>query len=166
MIRALAIALLIATPAAAQGKPTAVLFDGLLMYQPALMRPLAPLAGDLERQGWRVVQDTHLGIFSIDEEPVVVIGHSAGGAKALAFAKHQAELARFQPHVITLDAAPWWSGVYHCPVKVCVNMRTPTYPPIRGARNVSVTGVSHVTIATDRSIRAMVLRQTAPLVRR
>lgn len=163
-IRVLAIAIMTATPAAAQSKPTAVLFDGLLQYQPALLRPLAPLAGDLERQGWRVIHDTHLGAFSADEEPVLLVGHSAGGAKALEFAKRQAELARYQPIVITLDAAPWWHGVYRCHVKVCINLHTPTYPKIAGARNVSVNG-SHVGIATDRTIRTIILRQAAPLLR-
>ena len=147
---ALALAtLLIATPAAAQVKPTAVLLNGLAMYQPNSMTPLAPLADDLREQGWRVIMDTHFMMRADDEEPVVIIGHSMGGGKALEFAARQKERALFEPTVITLDAAPAW----RCPVKTCINLKTPLYPLL-----------PHVTVALSEAARRIILRETARLI--
>lgn len=120
-------AALIATPAAAQSvvvKPTALLFNGLAQYQPGILTPLAALASDLRQQGWRVVIDNHLGIFSRNEEPVLIVGHSAGGARAYMFGKKMVEEAKFHPLIITLDAATVWGDVYRCPVENCINIHT------------------------------------------
>ena len=38
------------------------------------------MALEMARQGWRVVIDTHLGLSTKSEEPVLIVGHSAGGA--------------------------------------------------------------------------------------
>ena len=163
---ALALAtLLIATPAAAQVKPTAVLLNGLAMYQPNSMTPLAPLADDLREQGWRVIMDTHFMMRADDEEPVVIIGHSMGGGKALEFAARQKERALFEPTVITLDAAPAW----RCPVKTCINLKTPLYPPVAGARNIDAGRLTnpllpHVTVALSEAARRIILRETARLI--
>lgn len=168
MIRALALAAVMLTvPAAAQTRPTAVLLDGFAMYQPAPLRPLAELGSKLERQGFRVVHDTHLGLFAAAEEPVVLIGHSAGGATALALAKRQVEQVKYHPTVILLDAAPHWSGVWRCHVARCIAFHTLGYPTIRGARNIPVRiGLfEHARIATDDHVIATILRQTAQLVR-
>lgn len=159
------VAALIATPAAAQVKPTAVLLNGLAMYQPNSWTPLAPLADDLRRQGWRVIMDTHFMMRADDEEPVVIIGHSAGGGKALEFAARQKQRTLFEPTVITLDAAPAW----RCPVKTCINLKTPLYPPVAGATNIDAAGISnpllpHVTVALSETARQIILRETAKLI--
>ena len=154
-----------ATPAIAQVKPTAVLLNGLAMYQPNSMTPLAPLADDLRRQGWRVIMDTHFMMRADDEEPVVIIGHSAGGGKALEFAARQKERTLFEPTVITLDAAPAW----RCPVKTCINLKTRFYPPVAGATNIDAGRLSnpllpHVTVALSEATRRIILRETARLL--
>lgn len=159
------LAVLITTPAAAQVKPTAVLLNGLAMYQPNSMTPLAPLADDLRRQGWRVIMDTHFMMRADDEEPVVIIGHSAGGGKALEFAARQKERTLFEPTVITLDAAPAW----RCPVKTCINLKTPLYPPVAGAKNIDAGRLTnpllpHVTVALSEAARRLILRETAKLL--
>ena len=159
------LAVLITTPAAAQVKPTAVLLNGLAMYQPNSMTPLAPLANDLRRQGWRVIMDTHFMMRADDEEPVVIIGHSAGGGKALEFAARQKERTLFEPTVITLDAAPAW----RCPVKTCINLKTPLYPPVAGAKNIDAGRLTnpllpHVTVALSEAARRLILRETAKLL--
>jgi hypothetical protein len=165
-------AALIATPAAAQSpiKPTALLFNGLAQYQPGILTPLAPLASDLRAQGWRVVIDTHLGLFTKNEEPVLVVGHSAGGARAYMFGKKMVDEAKFHPLIITLDAATVWGDVYRCPVENCINIHTLTYPRIPGSYNLS-TGkvtdsiVTHVTIPMNGDIRKAILQQAADLLR-
>jgi hypothetical protein len=169
---ALAAAALIATPAAAQSpiKPTALLFNGLAQYQPGILTPLAPLANDLRRQGWRVVIDSHLGLFTKSEEPVLVVGHSAGGARAYMFGKKMVDEAKFHPLIITLDAATVWGDVYRCPVESCINIHTLTYPKIPGSYNLSagkVTGsiVTHVTIPMNGDVRKAILQQAADLLR-
>lgn len=161
---------LIATPAAAQVKPTAVLFNGLAQFQPGILTPLAVLAADLRRQGWRVVMDSHLGFWSRDEEPVLLIGHSAGGARAYQFARRQVEEVKFHPTIITLDAATVWGNVYRCPVKSCINIHTATYPRIPGSYNlrtakVTDSFVTHVSIPFNSDIRRAILQQTADLLR-
>ncbi len=159
-----------AQPATAQVKPTAILFNGLAQYQPGILTPLAPLAADLRRQGWRVLIDSHLGLQTGDEEPVLLIGHSAGGARAYQFAKKMVEQAKYNPTVITLDAATVWGDVYTCPVANCMNIHTATYPKIPGSYNLS-TGkvtdsfVTHVSVPFNGSIRKAILRQTAELMR-
>lgn len=175
---ALAFALaLIATPAAAQPehaalpiKPTALLFNGLAQYQPGILTPLAPLAADLRRQGWRVVIDTHLGLWTKNEEPVLIIGHSAGGARAYMFGKRMVDEAKFHPTIITLDAATIWGDVYRCPVENCINIHSPTYPRIPGSYNLrssNVTNsiVTHVSIPFNSDIRRAILQQSADLLR-
>jgi hypothetical protein len=165
-------AALIATPAAAQSpvKPTALLFNGLAQYQPGILTPLAALANDLRRQGWRVVIDSHLGLFSKSEEPVLIVGHSAGGARAYMFGKKMVDEAKFHPAIITLDAATVWGDVYRCPVESCINIHTLTYPKIPGSYNLSagkVTNsiVTHVTIPLNGDIRKAILQQAADLMR-
>jgi hypothetical protein len=165
-------AALFATPAAAQSpiKPTALLFNGLAQYQPGIMTPLAALAGDLRRQGWRVVIDTHLGLWTKSEEPVLIIGHSAGGARAYMFGKRMVDEVKFHPLIITLDAATVWGDVYRCPVETCINIHTLTYPKIPGSYNLSagkVTDsiVTHVSIPFNSDIRKAILQQSADLLR-
>lgn len=168
---ALAAAALIATPAAAQSpvKPTALLFNGLAQYQPGFLTPLAPLASDLRAQGWRVVIDTHLGLRSGDEEPVLIIGHSAGGARAYMFGRRMVKEAKFHPMIITLDAATIWGDVYTCPVESCINIHSATYPRIPGSYNLAAskvtdTVVTHVTIPLVSGIRKAILQQAADLL--
>ena len=165
-------AALIATPAAAQSpvKPTALLFNGLAQYQPGILTPLAALAGDLRRQGWRVVIDTHLGFMTKSEEPVLIVGHSAGGARAYMFGRRMVEEAKFHPTIITLDAATVWGDVYRCPVESCINIHSATYPRIPGSYNLSagkVTDsiVTHVSIPFNSDIRKAILQQSADLLR-
>jgi hypothetical protein len=167
---ALAVALA-ATPAAAQSpvKPTALLFNGLAQYQPGILTPLAPLASDLRAQGWRVVIDTHLGLFTKSEEPVLIIGHSAGGARAFMFGRRMADEAKFHPLIITLDAATIWGDVYRCPVENCINIHSPTYPRIPGSYNLSSSKVTdsivtHVSIPFNSDIRRAILKQSADLM--
>lgn len=166
---------LIATPVAAQPesaafKPTALLFNGLAQYQPGILTPLAPLAADLRRQGWRVVIDTHLGLWTKNEEPVLIVGHSAGGARAYMFGKRMVDEAKFHPTIITLDAATIWGDVYRCPVENCINIHSPTYPRIPGsynlrASNVTSAFVTHVSIPFNSDIRKAILQQSADLLR-
>ncbi len=166
---------IVATPAAAQGegspiKPTALLFNGLAQYQPGILTPLAPLASDLRAQGWRVVIDTHLGLFSRNEEPVLIIGHSAGGARAYMFGKRMADEAKFHPVIITLDAATIWGDVYRCPVENCINIHSATYPRIPGSFNLASSNVTnsivtHVSIPFNSDIRRAILAQSADLMR-
>jgi hypothetical protein len=165
-------AALIATPAAAQSpvKPTALLFNGLAQYQPGILTPLAALASDLRNQGWRVVIDSHLGLFTRNEEPVLVIGHSAGGARAYMFGKKMVDEAKFHPLIVTLDAATVWGDVYRCPVENCINIHTLTYPKIPGSYNLSAgkvtdSVVTHVTVPLNRDIRKAILQQAADLLR-
>jgi hypothetical protein len=162
---------LAAAPAAAQSpvKPTALLFNGLAQYQPGILTPLAPLASDLRAQGWRVVIDTHLGLFTKSEEPVLIIGHSAGGARAFMFGRRMADEAKFHPVIITLDAATIWGDVYRCPVENCINIHSATYPRIPGSYNLSsgkVTDsiVTHVSIPFNSDIRRAILKQSADLL--
>jgi hypothetical protein len=164
-------AALIATPAVAQSpvKPTALLFNGLAQYQPGFLTPLAILARDLREQGWRVVIDTHLGLRSGDEEPVLIVGHSAGGARAYMFGKRMVKEAKFHPTIITLDAATIWGDVYTCPVESCINIHSATYPRIPGGYNLAASKVTdsvvtHVTIPLNGDIRKAILRQTADLL--
>lgn len=151
-------------PADAQRRPTIVMYDGAFQYQPAILRPLSlsGLGSKLEQQGFRVVYDTHLGIFTLDEEPVGYVGHSAGGAAALRAAKRQAEQIKYRPLVITFDAAPAWSGVWHCAVDVCLNFKTLGYPDIQGAKNIPVMA-THVGLPFDSYVQSIVLKYTAPL---
>lgn len=164
-------AALIATPAAAQSpiKPTALLFNGLAQYQPGILTPLAPLANDLRAQGWRVVIDTHLGLFTKSEEPVLIVGHSAGGARAYMFGKKMADEAKFHPTIITLDAATIWGDVYRCPVENCINIHTLTYPRIPGSYNLRVGNVTnsivtHVSIPFNSDVRKAILQQASDLL--
>ena len=168
---------LIATPAAAQTeraaspiKPTALLFNGLAQYQPGILTPLAPLAADLRRQGWRVLIDTHLGLWTKSEEPVLIIGHSAGGARAYMFGKQMADEAKFHPTIITLDAATVWGNVYRCPVENCINIHSATYPRIPGSYNLRSSAVTeaivtHVSIPFNTDIRRAILQQSLDLLR-
>lgn len=168
-------AAILAAPAAGQAeprspvKPTALLFNGLAQYQPGFLTPLAPLADDLRRQGWRVVIDTHLGLSTKSEEPVLIVGHSAGGARAYMFGKRMANEAKFHPTIITLDAATVWGDVYRCPVENCINIHSSTYPKIPGSYNLrssSVTNsiVTHVSIPFNSDIRRAILKQSADLL--
>jgi hypothetical protein len=166
------LAALIATPAFAESpvKPTALLFNGLAQYQPGILTPLAGIAADLRHQGWRVLIDNHLGTWTRNEEPVLIIGHSAGGARAYMFGKRMAEEAKFHPTIITLDAATVWGDVYRCPVESCINIHSATYPRIPGSYNLRSSKltesiVTHVSIPLNTDIRRAILRQTADLMR-
>ncbi len=165
-------AALIVTPAAAQSpvKPTALLFNGLAQYQPGILTPLAPLAADLRQQGWRVLIDTHLGLYTRNEEPVLIIGHSAGGARAYMFAKRMVQEAKFHPAVITLDAATVWGDVYTCPVESCINIHTATYPKIPGSYNLRTSKltdaiVTHVSVPFNTDIRRAIVAQASELLK-
>lgn len=168
MIRATALALVLATvPASAQTRPTVAIIDGALQYQPAILRPLSlsGIRGKLERLGYRVVTSTHFGEGLVGEEPVLLVAHSAGGARAHCFAKEQVEQAKFHPVVITLDAAPWWCDhIYQCPVEFCINIKTLGYPNIRGARNIPAQ-TSHVGLPFDEVVQGLVVKYAAPLAR-
>lgn len=94
--------------------------------------PLAPLANDLRAQGWRVIIDTHLGLYTKSEEPVLIVGHSAGGARAYMFGKKMVDEAKFHPLIITLDAATVWGDVYRCPVGKLHQHPHPDLPEDRG----------------------------------
>jgi hypothetical protein len=166
-----------ATPASAQAdqtgspfKPTALLFNGLAQYQPGFLTPLAPLASDLRAQGWRVLIDTHLGLSTKNEEPVLIVGHSAGGARAYMFGKQMVDEAKFHPTIITLDAATVWGNVYRCPVENCINIHSATYPRIPGSFNLASSKVTdsivtHVSIPFNTDIRRAILQQAADLLR-
>ncbi len=165
MIRT-SLAILALTVPAFAGKPSAVLCNGAFQYQPAMFTPLASLGDKLERQGWRVVIDNHI-LCGEGEEPVLIIGHSAGGAAALAFAKRQVEQTKFHPTVILLDAAPWWSGVYRSPVAHCFSIRTPAYPKIPGCKNIDAPPLvmGHVTIPFSDSVQRTILSYSATLLK-
>lgn len=158
------LAALIATPAGAQTKPTALLINGLFMYQPAALTPLASLGAALERQGFRVVIDTHFLLQHSDEEPVIVIGQSRGGSTALEFQKRQRQLAKYIPFTITLDAAP----ALPCAVpNWCVNIKTPRYRRVARAMNIpapvpNIPLVDHVAMAFDDNVIRLVLNHARP----
>ncbi len=165
MIRTILVIVLIATPAFA-GKPTAVLCNGAFQFQPGMLTPLASLGRRLEQQGWRVVIDNHI-LCGEGEEPVLIVGHSAGGASALAFAKRQVEQTKFHPTVVLLDAAPWWSGVYRSHVEHCFSIRTPEYPKIPRCKNIDAPPLvmGHVTIPFSDSVQRTILSYSATLLK-
>ena len=135
--------------------PTILVLNGLLQYQPAisplLPTPLTLLIHDLREDGFRVVEDTHFVTLHSNEEPVIVVGHSQGGGAALRYAERMKREAKFNPLVITFDAAP----NYRCPTR-CINFMSRQYPPVPGASNINSNskcsrGMNRMRIATPRS---------------
>ncbi len=82
---------------------------------------------------------------------MLIVGHSAGGARAYMFGKKMADEAKFHPAIITLDAATVWGDVYRCPVESCINIHTLTYPKIPGSYNLSAGKITN-SIVTHVSI--------------
>lgn len=154
--------LMIASPADA--RPTAVLINGATIYTPDPFTPLSLLANMLRAAGYRVVVTTHFTLCE-DEEPVIVVGHSAGGAAALACAERLVVQVKYHPTVITLDAAPWWRGVWRCHVETCINIRTPGYPKISGAKDIPINTSSHVGLAWNETVHRIVLMHAQKLLR-
>lgn len=146
--------------------PTILLLNGLLQYQPAILTPLGMgmfgLRPMLEEMGFRVITDTHLALRSTEEEPVAVIGHSAGGGAALKFAEGQVRNARFHPIVITFDAVP----PYKCPTR-CFNFKSAAYWPVPGATNILVDlPFSHTYMVLAPSVKMKVKSLVVPLTGR
>lgn len=111
-------------------KPLAILLNGLLAYQPASLTPLAPLGSLLEKHGYEVCITNHFNTGCAGREPVLIIGHSQGGASAL-------ELAQRYPaaRVVTFDAV----RMPRCASRSgCLNFRTPGYPRVPGALNIDL----------------------------
>lgn len=144
--------------------PTVLLLNGLFMYQPAAVTPLAPLGDELRAAGFRVVIDNHLQTWHADEEPVAVIGHSRGGWSAFMVQKRQQQNGRVVPYVITFDAAP--AGP--CPVPgMCLNIHTDYYHKVPGAENIAISRhagfpVLHSLIPYTDAAKRIVLERLAP----
>jgi pimeloyl-ACP methyl ester carboxylesterase len=137
--------------------PTILIINGLLQYQ-TTPTPTTMLANDLREMGFRVVEDTHFLARHADEEPVIVIGHSQGGGTALQFAWRMRREAKYNPLVITFDAAP----VMRCPTR-CINFQSRDYKamPVPGAQNIdadmlNVPLVSHTLMPMTPSVRERV----------
>jgi pimeloyl-ACP methyl ester carboxylesterase len=152
--------------------PTILIINGLLQYQTMLPVPMpTPTSGivsDLREIGFRVIEDTHLLWAHNDEEPVVVIGHSRGGATALRFAEKQKREVKYNPMVITFDAAP----PMRCPVARCINFQSKEYRllPVPGAQNIDadmpfMPVVSHSLMPLSPHVRARVKRLVMPYAR-
>jgi len=144
--------------------PTILLINGLFMYQPGAVTPLAPLADELREAGFRVVIDNHLQTWHADEDPVAVVGHSRGGYSAFMFQKRQHAKGREVPYVITLDAAP--AGPCPFPGK-CLNIHTDYYRRVPGAENIAITRhtgfpVLHTLIPYTDATKRIILERLAP----
>ena len=145
--------------------PTILLINGLFMYQPAAVTPLASLADELRAAGFRVVVDNHLQTWHSDEDPVAVVGHSRGGWAAFQVQKRQAAKGREVPFVITLDAAP--AGPCPFPGK-CLNIHTDYYHRVPGAENLPISRyagfpVMHSLIPRTDAAKRIILERLAPL---
>lgn len=127
--------------------PVVILINGLFMYQPGIVTPLAPLANRLEAAGWEVCIDTHLLTRCPGVKPDLIIGHSQGGKSAL-------ELAARYPDstVVTFDAV----RMPPCRARRCVNFRTAGYPNVAHAENIPVFAM-HTTMVYHGNLQAKVL---------
>jgi hypothetical protein len=131
-------------------KPLALLFNGLLAYQPHPLTPLSPLAARLEQAGWEVCITNHLNTGCAGRtNALLIIGHSQGGATALSeAARHQRAL------VITFDAVRMDPCRTHC-----INFRTAGYPYVRGpgAVNIDAPGQLHISLPLVSSLQQKVM---------
>lgn len=133
-------------------KPLAILLNGLLVYQPAPLTPLGPLASLLEKNGYEVCITNHFntGCRGL-RAPALIIGHSQGGASAL-------DLAQSYPNakVITFDAV----RMRPCPRHGnCLNFRTVGYPEVPRALNISLDlSFSHISLPLQPSLQQRTLR--------
>jgi len=120
-------------------KPLAILLNGLLAYQPAPLTPLAELGGKLEAIGYEVCITNHFNTGCGGRSPALIIGHSQGGASALALsAKYPAA------RVVTFDAVRMGRCASHIG---CLNFRTSGYPSVPGAVNISLSlSYDHITL--------------------
>ena len=128
-------------------KPVVILINGLFMYQPGAVTPLAPLANRLEAAGWEVCIDTHLLTRCPDLKPDMIVGHSQGGASALGLASRYPETI-----VVTFDAV----RMPPCRARRCVNFRTAGYPNVAKAENIPVFA-GHATMVYHGNLQAKVL---------
>jgi pimeloyl-ACP methyl ester carboxylesterase len=95
-------------------------------------------------------------------QPAIVVGHSQGGGAALRYAERMKREAKFNPLVITFDAAP----NYRCPTR-CINFMSRQYPPVPGASNINIDLpmiplVTHTYMPSDASVRSQVRKLAAP----
>lgn len=143
---------------------TVLFFNGLGIYGPGPTTPLGlALATDVSALGARVVIDNHLS--TPNEEPIAILGHSAGGCAALRMGKRARDLVLYEPIIITYDAVPRWSDCeWRCPVKVCINFHTPFYPRMPGAQNIPVQ-LEHVTMVFSPSLQSRTLDILRPHLR-
>ena len=134
-------------------KSVVVLINGLFMYQPGAVTPLAPLANRLEAAGWEVCIDTHLLTRCPGIKPDLIVGHSQGGKSAL-------ELAARYPDstVVTFDAV----RMPPCRAKRCVNFRTAGYPNVAHAENVPVFAM-HTTMVYHGNLQNRVLAMASEI---
>jgi len=128
-------------------KSVVVLINGLFMYQPGSVSPLAPLANRLEAAGWEVCIDTHLLTRCPGVKPDLIVGHSQGGKSALELAQRYPEST-----VVTFDAV----RMPPCRAKRCVNFRTAGYPNVAHAENIPVFAM-HTTMVYHSNLQAKVL---------
>jgi hypothetical protein len=133
---------------------TVILVNGLLMYQPAVMTPLASLAARFEDAGWNVCVDNHFNTKCKMTKVDLVIGHSQGGKTAIELAWKLRP-----PLVVTFDAVRMRS----CPPDVrCVNFRTRGYPNVQGAQNIAVNAL-HATMVYNPTLQEMVFEFAKPI---
>ncbi|MDP2804109.1 MAG: hypothetical protein Q8O26_19735 [Phreatobacter sp.] len=147
-------------------RPAALLLDGLFIYVHQSYVGVSALAPMLERMGYSTAVDTHLMTRTARSEPVLIIGHSMGGATALRRARELVEAGRPAPLVITIDAA---FGSPPCPVPRCINYFSPGFPKVEGAENIDAWQagaflVNHAMLATSPVVQQLVLERANALI--
>lgn len=165
----MAVMALLASPGPARAddsRPTALLLDGLFIYVHQTHVGVSALAPMLERMGYSTAVDTHLMTRTASREPVLIIGHSMGGATALRRARELVEAGRPAPLVITIDAA---FGSSPCPVPRCINYFSPGFPKVEGAENIDAWQagaflVNHAMLATSPVVQKLVLERADALI--